>query len=200
LAFAGHPLAKKGWQAWRRLVDREEISRGYDLYHFGSHAGEFPERFVEVSVTRDNREAMIHALRAHEIDVVLLWSIWPETFCYVLHEAMAAGSFVITHAHSGNVADYIRALGNGMVLQSEDELLELLGDREKVRFHLGVFYRQHPHRYDVVRNLTVPNMIAGKTGQEGEPTEGLLRDAMLHFDHQQLSSQGPSAWQDRKTA
>ncbi len=201
LAFVGLPNTMKGWKIWRRLVGDPSISSGYELYHFGSKTeGDPPERFVSVSVTREDRHAMVEALRAHEIDMVFVWSIGPESFCFVLYEAMAAGCFIIARTNSGNVADCVASQGKGVVLESEDQLVEFLADGEKVRFCLSAFRRQHPHYCNVVRNFTVSEMIVAEDGQEEQSTEGVLQDAMLHFDNEQLLAESPGAWRDAKTA
>ena len=70
---------------------------------------------------------MLSALREERIDVAVIWSVWPETFCFTAYEAMAAGAFVVTSQSSGNVSQAVSAHGStqGCCLGSEDELVEL---------------------------------------------------------------------------
>lgn len=136
IGFAGAPAPAKGWDVFLR-ASRELAARRapYVFYHFGRPApdGAGPVRNVPVSFVRDGRSAMTAALRKAGVDVVVLWSIWPETYCYVLYECLQAGALVVTHADSGNVADEVRRSGVGIVLAGEAELVEYLADAPRVR-------------------------------------------------------------------
>jgi len=71
--------------------------------------------------------AMVESLRWNQIDVVVLWSNVAETFSFTLHEALAAGCYILTNPKSGNIQDYIRHNPErGMVLEDEEALIELL--------------------------------------------------------------------------
>lgn len=136
IGFAGAPAPAKGWDVFLR-ASRELAARHapYVFYHFGRPApdGSGPVRNVPVSFVRDGCSAMTAALRKAGVDVVVLWSIWPETYCYVLYECLQAGALVVTHADSGNVADEVRRSGVGVVLANESELVEYLADAPRVR-------------------------------------------------------------------
>lgn len=70
--------------------------------------------------------AMVESLRWNQIDVVVLWSNVAETFSFTLHEALAAGCYILTNPKSGNIQDYIRHNPErGMVLEDEEALIEL---------------------------------------------------------------------------
>jgi hypothetical protein len=64
---------------------------------------------------------------AADLDIVIVWSLCYETFCFTAHEAAAAGAFVITRRDAGNIwtalsqADIERA----HALDTEDELFDL---------------------------------------------------------------------------
>jgi glycosyltransferase involved in cell wall biosynthesis len=66
---------------------------------------------------------MLDALRTHRIDVAFLWSVWPETFCFTLHEAMAAGCYVVTNPNSGNIQATVVQANCGKVFASEEEVV-----------------------------------------------------------------------------
>jgi len=55
---------------------------------------------------------------------LLVLSPWPETFCLVAYEAVAAGADVITLPESGNVADMVLALGRGLVIPDTAGIVE----------------------------------------------------------------------------
>jgi hypothetical protein len=134
IAFLGQGF-HKGWAAFRELVRRYAPSGEYRFYHFGD--GGYRESDVEqrrVSVVETGPLAMIDALRADSIDLVVVWSIWEETFCYTAHEAFVAGAAVLTHEGSGNVATVVKATGKGLVFSGDQELFDAFEDRSILEF------------------------------------------------------------------
>jgi len=65
---------------------------------------------------------MTDALRAQHIDATVLWSVWPETFSFVAHEAMSAGALILTCEESGNIARLARQRNKGLVFRGHDDL------------------------------------------------------------------------------
>lgn len=136
IGFAGASSSAKGWDVFLRVSQAAALRpTPYEFVHFGRPARNCPAhvRNVPVSFVRDGRDAMTAALRKAEVDIVLLWSIWPETYCYVLYESLQAGAMVVTHPDSGNVADEVRRSDVGVVLADERELMEYLADGARVR-------------------------------------------------------------------
>jgi len=127
VAFVGYPVLHKGWQTWLNLTNQFGKDSRYKFYLFSANkqpSHNFDN--ISVEVTRQNRSAMIDALRKNEIDVAFLWSICPETFSFTLYEALAAGCFVITNPASGNIQAYIKANpAAGLVVDDEHALMEL---------------------------------------------------------------------------
>ena len=77
---------------------------------------------------------MIDAIAAHDIDIVLVLSPWPETFAYVTYEAFAAGADVIALADSGNVAAAIIKNNMGLVVRDEETLISLFDSLRTVAY------------------------------------------------------------------
>lgn len=128
IAFLGYPLDYKGWPTWLRLVKALDGSHKYRFFHFSSQQGE-PGNYkrIDTRVTKENRLAMVDSLRWNQIDAVVLWSTVAETFSFTLHEALAAGCYIITNPNSGNIQDYIhRNPERGVVLGDESELFDFL--------------------------------------------------------------------------
>jgi hypothetical protein len=124
IAFLGLPIYTKGWETWKKIIKRFASDPRYEFFHFACRTdSSVPVKFVPVSVSAENRQAMICALRTHDIDVAFLWSVWPETFSFTLHEAMAAGCYVITHPDSGNIQHNLSGTNHGSVLDNEDDAL-----------------------------------------------------------------------------
>jgi hypothetical protein len=136
VAFLGTPAFHKGWHAFESLAVRHWNDPRYEFFFFGSDLPSTARNInhVAVRVRKDHRSAMIEAMRECGVDVAIIWSLWPETFCFTAHEAMAAGAFVVTVASSGNVADLVRDEGitQGCVLESEADLLK--------NFESGAFF------------------------------------------------------------
>jgi hypothetical protein len=62
-------------------------------------------------------------LKKHKVDFVLLWSQVPESFSFTMHEARAAGKFIITSKKSGNIAHEVSKHPDwGVALESDYDL------------------------------------------------------------------------------
>ena len=144
VAFIGNGTVIKGWKKWIEAVDAIQKTPAADRYEF-YHLGNAPEnreyiKFIPVSVKED-KDAMIHAMQEHDIDVVLLFSGWPETYSYTYYESVAADKFVITSEYSGNIKEQVEARKNGVVLPYDSEvLLEYLKDTDNVEKDLQTYY------------------------------------------------------------
>lgn len=118
VAFAGMPLVQKGWHGFAALAARLHGMPGCHLFHF---TAELPDQVppgvevVPVRVSAGQRGAMTEALRAHGINLVLVLSPWPETFCLVAYEALAAGADLIALEDGGNVPNLVLRTGRGVV-------------------------------------------------------------------------------------
>ncbi|MBN2425598.1 MAG: glycosyltransferase, partial [Calditrichaceae bacterium] len=128
IAFVGRSFEYKGWKTWMNIVEEFSGKNKYRFFHFSSQPGATGDyEWVPTRVTASNRTAMIETLRDHTIDIALLWSTTAETFSFTLHEALAAGCFVITNKESGNIQAAIkRHQKRGLVLNDEKELITLM--------------------------------------------------------------------------
>ena len=130
-ARAGH----KGWIVFEELAMALSADPRYAFFHLGLTGGAAIEgsiRHVQVKVSPENREAMIDAIAEHRIDVVVCWSIWPETFCFAVHEALAGGAFVVGRDGAGNVGPAIEthAPRQGCMVPDEQALHALFESGE----------------------------------------------------------------------
>jgi len=127
VAFMGYRSVAKGSGAFERIVHESCGVAAYEFYHFASPGVEPSSarvKKVDVSVTAQDRDAMVRALTENDIDIVVIASIWPETFSYTLFESLAAGCDIVTVADSGNVAAKVQETGRGLVFPDEDALVE----------------------------------------------------------------------------
>lgn len=147
LAFLGAPLDHKGWNVFCTLAARLTPAQA-EIFCFSADAPPpgSPERLqhVPVHVTAGDRDAMVTALSGKNIDFVLHWPSWPETFSFTTFEAMAAGAFVITNGFSGNVAAAVSGHRQGAVLQDLEDLLSFFGDG-RMEETLGKRRQRHLH-------------------------------------------------------
>ena len=137
VAFVGYPAAHKGWDAFAELALRIGGQTAYKLFHFTAAPPEPPLPGVATlvaSVTPAARGAMTEALVAQGIDLVLVLSPWPETFCLVAYEAMAAGADIVTLSASGNVADMVLEAGRGLVVQDLPALIWFFESGDAIRY------------------------------------------------------------------
>lgn len=119
IAFVGYATPHKGWPAFVEVAAAIEGSQAYQPFHFTALPADPAPPNVEtvlVKVLPGARGAMTDALIAKSIDLVLVLSTWPETFCLVAYEAVASGADVIALPGSGNVADMVLASGRGLVM------------------------------------------------------------------------------------
>jgi hypothetical protein len=141
LAYIGSPVPHKGWGTFVRLMeDLSGESRRYAFYHFGLRkAGKGNFIHIPVSFVQDGPRAMTEAIRKEDIDIVLLWASWPETYSYTLHESWAAHVMFITNPGSGNITDVVRNEGLGRIFDNYPQLLEYLRDEPRVRNDIDHF-------------------------------------------------------------
>ena len=117
VAYVGHPVAHKGWPLFRELVLNYAGDPRYDFHHLGARTEVgLAVQFHDTRVQPGRPAAMREALEALEIDVVLFWPLWRETFSFTVYEAIAAGCAVITGPDSGNVAAVVAEDDRGWVL------------------------------------------------------------------------------------
>jgi hypothetical protein len=122
VAHIGASITPKGWDVFEELASKHARDRRYKFYQFGAD-GVYSSKYthVPVRVTPKHRSAMIEAIVRNRIDVVICWSIWPEAFCFTVHEALAGGAFVIACASAGNIWPAVQANAPGQGLAVEDE-------------------------------------------------------------------------------
>lgn len=138
VAFVGQSSHAKGWTTFRKLVARFQDDNNIAFFHLGTRVEEADAdpfiRYIPVRADVTDRDAMTRSLAANRIDIVLMWSAWPESFCYAAHEAVVAGAAIITNSHAGNVPSVVanHAPERSVVLDTEDELFELFGSRNRL--------------------------------------------------------------------
>lgn len=166
IAYVGAALAHKGWSTWTDLYEIfGKNNDSYELFTFGQNTPKcINTTQVNVSITLKESESMQANLRKFQIDCVLLWSNWPETYSYTFFESYAANTFILTCENSGNIADMVNQAGNGLVLKDEGELREVLMNPRELRVKINDFY--HSRIYGPLRlekNCEIEKLLEKKT-------------------------------------
>jgi hypothetical protein len=150
LAYLGYKMDNKGWAMWERLYKNERLNDSYEFHHVGSEVA-YDKNVVNHSYSFITHGIMaaVNILVEQQIDVVLLWSIVPESYSYTLQEAIAAGVPVLTSPRSGNIA-YTLGLHPelGKVLGGDEQLMAFLEDEASVR----TFSAGERARYELAYN------------------------------------------------
>lgn len=126
VAFLGMPAPHKGWPVYERLVERFVDDPRYEFHHLGKTTDSAVEtKFTAVEPTPEVAEPMAAAVEAAGIDVAVIWSLCPETFCFTAYEAVAGGAKVVTNPDAGNVPRFVAETKNGLVAEDEHALMKM---------------------------------------------------------------------------
>lgn len=172
IAFLGMPRIHKGWGVWSNLIEKFS-NKNYEFIVFNSSDDNYNGmKKVKIGFSKNNLNAMADALRQYKVHIVLLWALWPETYSYTCFEAFSSNAFIITNKISGNITDVVQLNRNGLVLNSEEELMELLGNENKLRRLINTFrYETTGGPADLHENNEIVELsLAGlckKTEKEG---------------------------------
>lgn len=103
IAYIGYPIRSKGWYHFQELA-KSSTSEIFEFYTFGLVDPKVKYiKHVPVSQTGSNPDSMSKALIDNQIDAVMIWALWPETYSFVTMESISAGCKIITSSSSGNV-------------------------------------------------------------------------------------------------
>jgi hypothetical protein len=131
VAFLGMPAEHTGWPVYAKLVERFADDPRYEFHHLGKIRDKAVEaRFTAIEPTPDVAEPMAAAVEALDIDVAIIWSLCPETFCFTAYEAVAGGAAVVTNPDAGNVPRFTVETGVGKVAKDDHALGELFESGE----------------------------------------------------------------------
>lgn len=124
IAFLGMPTVHKGWPVFSALVKRFADDPRYEFHHLAKQPDlRVAAQFTNVEPTPKTARPMIDAVEQLEIDVVIIWSLWPETFCFAAYEGVAGGAAIVTTQDAGHVVRFVEAeAGRGLVLHDEAAL------------------------------------------------------------------------------
>jgi hypothetical protein len=129
IGYLGAPVQHKGWPVFTSLMHLHADTSEYRFVVMSDTKPRLGEdAWVAVSVSAQTPAAMSEAVEKADIDIVLHWPNWPETFSFTAHEALAGYAYVLTNPGSGNVAASVELTGRGTVLRDEADLLAFFTD------------------------------------------------------------------------
>ena len=125
VAIVGSMLRHKGKSLIKDVLKASDDDIRF--FHFGD--GRVNSSKALYRYGRYERKDIVRLLRSHQIDVVMLLSIWPETFSYTLSEAVAARKPVIV-TNFGALKERVQENNLGWVLKDNkpDSICALLSD------------------------------------------------------------------------
>ncbi len=127
VAFLGYGSFHKGFHLFESVVDEFQSDRQIDFFQFSDAVSSSDSICnIPVTVSKDNPDAMVKAIRKEAMDIVLILSIWPETFNLTMYEALIAGTVVWTIQTSGNPASVVEQKGYGRCFETVKELSHAL--------------------------------------------------------------------------
>lgn len=128
IAYLGAQTKAKGFDVYSSLV--KKFGKKYEWYYFGSGKEDIENLIkIDVQVAKQGNNAMVENLRKYKIDMAIIWPAWPETYSYVLYEALENKIFIITNLISGNIKDVVEKEKVGIVLNNQKELEMLFDDK-----------------------------------------------------------------------
>lgn len=174
VAHVGAQVFHKGWSTFAKLTEAFQDDDRYEFYQLGAPSAVLERvRQITVRVSAEQRHAMVQALAFHNIDAVVCWGMWPETFCFTTHEAIASGAFLVYRRHQGHVdvAAEVHAPDAAHAVEDEDELHRYLRSGGLLRDLTGAPRRDH---------LLVPSAGSAELFSMGLKIEAYLESGMFH--------------------
>lgn len=138
IAFFGLPRKEKGWNSFLSLFAM--LNKTHDFVVFSTQDPGISG--VTFNLLK-NDSGEIHQTRdiliENRIDYAFIFPTWPETYSLVTAEAIAAGVFVLTNSHSGNVASLIEEFNSGAVFESLDLVVDFLTLNVETNLNLQIY-------------------------------------------------------------
>lgn len=133
IAFIGGLNQAKGSQIAYSMIKHE--TKNVDWFIFGGIGDRELTYLEQDNLFKTNwyhRENICDLFELYQIDLVCIPSIWPETFCYTLSEAVLSGRPVLT-TDIGALGERVRDMDCGWVVPLENCAKNMLAKVEEIR-------------------------------------------------------------------
>ena len=164
VGFLGMPADHKGWPVFARLAEMFRSDPRYQFLHLGFTPDAASSATFE-KVGGPGGRSMAEAVETLELDVAVIWSLCPETFCFTAYEAVAAGAAVLTLPDAGNVPRFIEAgdgASRGLVVADEHRLFDLFRDGGALALARS---KRKPQRFDMTFSRMTADLLAKGAGR-----------------------------------
>ncbi len=125
VAFLGAISVEKGQRIAIDLIQKGSQIQWYLFGYFGVTLPELERKRNYHNMGAYRREDLPKLLARHQIDLICIFSIWPETFCYTLSEAVAAGVPVLAF-DIGALGERIIQMDIGWLISYQATMDEIL--------------------------------------------------------------------------
>jgi hypothetical protein len=165
IGYLGSKVYHKGWYIFEKLVNLFGADSKFKFYYFGNQTNQMTRvQNINISVSVSDPLSMVNAVAEIELDFVLNWAMWPETFSFTAHEALAGGAHVLTNTNSGNVTSIVNQSKMGTIFNDENELLSffsqgMIEQTAKKMRALNATRNCHPS----FSEMTIPLLINERT-------------------------------------
>ena len=128
IAFCGAAVAHKGFPLFEEVVEHCRGDARLEFFHFGADKSTLSGVTHVATRLDQGRSVMAEALKEKAIDIVIVPSIWRETFNFIAYEAVKGGAAIIATEESGNVRDFVTQTGIGAIVSGWEDIVSLLCD------------------------------------------------------------------------
>lgn len=155
VAFIGGLSMAKGSRQIYDIIQND--IEGIDWYIFGGIDDEKLPKLKKRNLTWTNfyqRDDLASYLDLHKIDIIVILSLWPETFCYTLSEAIAYKRPVIVTG-VGALGDRTKILDCGWVVPLDSIEQSVITILKRLRERPG----EYKEKCEIVNNLNLRSLL-----------------------------------------
>ena len=185
VAFIGGISQHKGSELIYKIVNNRSKKNHIKWFLFGGIGDPKLNTLVDTKLFTTgfyNREDLPGMIKNHNIELVCILSVAPETFCYTLTEALQSGVPVLVK-DVGALGDRVRAMNCGWVVSKD------IGEKELVRFINDIFANtdEYNEKKKNVANLHLKS-VHEMCNEYRELMKSLYRDHryIVDFDKQKI--------------
>ena len=149
VAYLGNSRFFKGYEYWTDAINKNENNICFIEYSDATKPSGALQKKGYFS--KDNLMLMRDKMIEDKIDVVVLWSIWPETYSYTFFEALETGAVILTNDEAGNIPCMVDKYQCGIVknryslsevVNDYDLLIDLCNDKQSGNGYRFIFNNQ----------------------------------------------------------
>ena len=169
VAYLGNSRYFKGYEYWTSAIKKHNEKVCFMEY---SDAKKSSDALLKKGFfSKDNLMFMRDKMKSDGVNIVVLWSIWPETYSYTFFEALEAETVIVTNDEAGNIPNLVRKYNCGVVLDRTglddilsdyDYLVKLYNDKQSNVGYKFKFNRTLIHRIQDVKSYDEGKYEGGK--------------------------------------